>query len=313
MSSQPVQSGAKRSCRRRADIGGMDGLDAECSHLRRGEVERRRCPSRRRAPARWRSSRRRRGRRGSRRREPATRPASVGRRRRASAGNAWRQGAFVRTGRHRRRRNWPRAAARDDGAPSRCVDPRPEAPAPGSRPAPRRSRSGPSAAAGRGSDGHVALDGGELEGKRRQRPLQAGKHRVLEALHVDLGEGRRADASAISASRVRQGTSPSRPRPGPPSRRRRRPPTTKSAEAVDTVGLADVDAAASARPRRAPRRPRRASPPVAAVDAGRMRAAGPAAARARRPARRGGGSCETRSPTWAPMSKARSPGRRKRA
>jgi len=38
----------------------------------------------------------------------------------------------------------------------------------------------------------AALDGGELEGQRRQRSGQAGQDGVLEALHVDLGEGRRA-------------------------------------------------------------------------------------------------------------------------
>ena len=40
---------------------------------------------------------------------------------------------------------------------------------------------------------HVALDGGEFEGECRQRLREAGQHRILEALNVNLGKRRRAE------------------------------------------------------------------------------------------------------------------------
>ena len=93
----------------------------------------------------------------------------------------------------RRPRSWPRAAGRRCGRPCRPWRSSGRRSAPGSRPAPRRSRSARARLADRGSASAtsrwIVVNSKESAGSGRR---QAGQHGVLEALHVDLGEGRRA-------------------------------------------------------------------------------------------------------------------------
>ena len=154
---------------------------------------------------------------------------------------------------------------------------------------------------------HVALDRGELEGQRRDGPRQPGEHAILEALHIDLDEGRAA-VVAMSASRVSarhgDGVVPdlALPAAGAVGGARRNP-----SDAVETVGLALLTWSVSVPSRRADGGSQQRHAGVAAVDAAGSPAPARAAAPARPRARRGGGSEAIRSPTWAPMSKARSP------
>ena len=189
-------------------------------------------------------------------------------------------------------------------------DPAVEGQAPGFRRAPRRSRSGPSEASrSRQAKRHIALDGGELEGKRRQRPRQAGEHGRprspprrswrTPARHARRSAHRgscRAPRSSASQ------TWPSQP-PAPSAA------ATKSARGGRDRRIGGVDAAASACPA--------ASPQAASIKRHVVVAARRSRGSAR--AHSGCGSSATtraprrrklpmRSPTWAPMSKARSPG-----
>ena len=120
-------------------------------------------------------------------------------------------------------------------------DPAVEGQAPGFRPAPRRSRRARARLADRGrrsaTSRWIVVNSKESAGSGRDRPASTA---VLEALHVDLGEGRlrRARRSAHRGScraprSAASHTWPSQP-PAPSAA------ATNSAEAVETVGLAEL-------------------------------------------------------------------------